>query len=102
MIIIKKLSDLIDEELNDAEKYAKLALEYKEEMPKIADLFFNLSLEELRHMSNLHNAVVEVINQYKDDPDPRTEGMKIAYDAIHEHEIAKEKGVRILQAMYRE
>ena len=99
---IKKLSELIDEELGDAEKYAKLALMYREDMPKVAEMFFALSVDETRHMNNLHSAVVDLINQHKDDPDPRTEGMKVAYDLIHQHEIEKEKGVRMLQSMYRE
>jgi len=102
MKVIKEMSGLIDEEIDDAEKYAHLAMVYKEEMPDIAELFFSLSLEEIKHMNMLHNAVVQVINKHKDDDDPRTEGMKLAHEFIHEQEIKKENKVRVLQAMFRE
>lgn len=44
MRIVKKLTELINEELCDAEKYAKLALEKKEQYPETAELFYSLSL----------------------------------------------------------
>ena len=102
MRIIKKLTQLIDEELCDAEKYAKLALENKETYPEEANMFYSLSLEELRHMNVLHDSVTRLIALHKDDPDPRTEGMKLAHEILHEHAIEKEKAVRMLQTMYRE
>lgn len=102
MRIIKKLTELIDEELCDAEKYAKLALENKEDFPELAEVFFGLSGEELKHMNLLHNQVVKLIALYENDPDPRTEGMKLAHKILHERAIEKEKSVRILQSMFRE
>ena len=102
MRIIKKLTCLIDEELGDAEKYAKLALEYKDDHPTIAELFNSLSSEELKHMSYLHDAVVKLIAEHENDPDPRTEGMKLAHQLLHERAIEKEKEVRILRSMFRE
>ena len=46
MKIIKELSGYISEELDDAEKYARLALTYKQEYPSLADLFNRLSGED--------------------------------------------------------
>ena len=102
MRIVKKLTELINEELCDAEKYAKLALEKKEQYPETAELFYSLSLEELKHMNALHNAVVKLIEPHIGDNDPRTQGMKIAHEILHEQAIEKEKEVKILQDMYRE
>ena len=104
MKIIKKLCELIDEELCDAEKYAKLALKYKDEDTELAALFYNLSLEETRHMNQLHNAVVKKVEEAKASgkDDPRTEGMKIAYDMLHEKAIEEAKEVSVMQSMYRE
>ena len=102
MKIIKKLTCLIDEELHDAEKYANLALRYKDEDPEISALFYSLSIEETKHMNMLHDAVTKIIKGIKKEDDPRTEGMKIAYDLLHEKAIEKEKEVAILQSMYRE
>jgi len=101
MRIIKKLSELICEELGDSEKYAKLALELKDSMPDIAEMFYALSIDEMKHMGMLHNSVTRVISEHEEDPDPRTEGMKAAYEIIHEREIEWEKSVKILQSMYR-
>jgi rubrerythrin len=102
MKIIKKLVELIDEELDDSEKYARLALKYKDEDTAMAEMFYSLSLDEMKHMNTLHNAVVKVVSNIKAEDDPRTEGMKIAYDILHEQAIEKAKNVQILQSMYRE
>lgn len=101
MQIIKTLTDLIDEEICDAEKYAKLALEYKDSYSDLAKMFFTLSQEELKHMAMLHSADVEFVRMHETDTDPRTEGMKIAHQILHERAMEKEKGVRILLDMYR-
>lgn len=53
-------------------------------------------------MNALHNAVVKLIEPYMGDNDPRTQGMKIAHEILHEQAIEKEKEVKILQDMYRE
>ena len=104
MKIIKKLCDLIDEEIHDGRKYAKLALEHKDEDMALGEMFYNLSLEEMRHMNTLHNAVVKAINTIKAEKagDPRIEGMQVVYDLLHERSINKAKEVQILQGMYRE
>ena len=65
MKIIKKLSDYIEEEIDDAEKYAECALKVKDEYPSVSDLFFILSGEELTHMSRLHNEVQKLIEDYR-------------------------------------
>ena len=104
MKIIKKLCDLIDEEIHDGKKYAKLALKHKDEGTALAEMFYNLSLEEMKHMNTLHNAVVKEINKIKNEhgDDPKIEGMQVIYDLLHERSINKAKEVQILQSMYRE
>lgn len=104
MKIIKKLCDLIDEEIHDGKKYAKLALKHKDDDTALAEMFYNLSLEEMKHMNTLHNAVVRVINKVKaeNDGNPNIDGMQVIYDLLHERSINKAKEVQILQNMYRE
>ena len=104
MKIIKKLCDLIDEEIHDGKKYAKLALAYKDDDVALAEMFFNLSLEEMKHRQTLHNAVVKAINKIKIEKadNPKLEGMQTIYDLLHERSINKAKEVQILQNMYRE
>ena len=65
MKIIKCLSNQIEDELDDAEKYIELAMRWKDEQPETADLFYQLSLEEMGHMERLHKEVVRLIEEYR-------------------------------------
>jgi ferritin len=55
MKIIKKLSEYIEEELEDSEKYILKAMEYKEDWPEVAGTLYMLSLEEMKHMQLIHD-----------------------------------------------
>ena len=102
MQIIKKLSRMIGEELEDAEKYAKCALEKRNEYPVIAEMFYSLSLEEMKHMQQLHNAVVKLIDEAKANGKEIPVGMQEMYELIHEQEIEHAAEIRMLQSMFRE
>lgn len=102
MKIIRKLSDHIDEELNDARCYAKWAIEVKDERRGLADVLYSLSLDEMKHMNALHDEVVKIIEEYhKEHGDPPV-SMQAVYDYLHEKQIEKAQEVRNYQALYRE
>ena len=65
MLIIKKLSRMIKEEIGDAEKYARCAIEHKETDKALAETFYTLANEELKHMNMLHEQVARLINEYR-------------------------------------
>ena len=102
MKIIKCLNEYIEEEIGDAEKYIKKALEVKEEYPELADLFNTLSTEELKHMQALHGAVVKLIDAYKKTYGEPPAPMLAVYEYLHEKSIDEVKEVRLLQQMYME
>nr|DAY80572.1 MAG TPA: Rubrerythrin heme iron peroxidase [Caudoviricetes sp.] len=102
MKLIEKLSAMVDEEIVDAMKYAKCALEYKDEYPALAKTFYDLSGEEMRHMTMLHAEVAGVIQKYRQEHGEPPEGMKCLYDYLHRKQIERAAEVRTMQGMFRE
>ena len=102
MKIIKCISEKIKEEISDAEKYIDLANEWKDEEGEAADLFYELSTEELGHMERLHNLVADLIEDYRKENGDPPAGMMALYDYLHEQQIENTMRVKVKQAMYKE
>lgn len=102
MRIIKCLTEYINEELHDAQKYAEKALKVKADYPEVAEVFENLSNEELKHMYSLHGQVTRLIENYRKLQGEPPANMLAVYEYLHEEAIKKEKEVRLLQQMYME
>ncbi len=86
MEVIKSIVKKIDDELEDAEKYIKCAFKEKNEHPQLAEVYYRLSLEEMNHMTMLHDQVVRIITEYKQSHEVPA-GMQTLYDYVHEREI---------------
>ena len=77
MQLIAGISDDIEEELEDACKYIDKAMRLKESDKITADMYYQLSVEEIGHMEKLHKRVVDVIAEYR-----RTNGGPASGDAV--------------------
>jgi Mn-containing catalase len=93
---------MIEDEIKDAEKYAKKALEMKDTDRTLADVFFNLSTEETRHMNILHGEVARMITEYRRTNGEPPAAMLTLYEILHERHINDAAAVKVLQNMYLE
>lgn len=101
MTEMKLLLEHIDEELNDACTYARLALEYRDTELEMASLFYKLSGEEMTHADALHKRVIAVIDRYRQPGGDQPEGMKAIYEFVRKREIKKAEEIANLQNMFR-
>ena len=101
MTIIKKVCEMIDEELEGACHYVKCALKYKEEYPGLSKTFYELSGDEMEHVSSLHNEIVKLIEAYRRENGEPPENMLAVYDYLHERQIEKANKVRMYQDQYK-
>lgn len=86
MLVIKKISQKIDAELEDAQKYIHCAYKMRDEYPKLADAYYRLSLEEMNHVTILHDNVIAIIEEYKRSNEV-PESMQVLYDYLHDRQI---------------
>ena len=101
MEIIKHLSEQIEEELGDANKYIKCALKHKETEPELARLYFSLSLEEMKHADMLHDEVKKIIADYRVKNGEPPETMILLYNYLHEKQIARASKIKAKQESFK-
>ena len=97
---IQTVVDRINEEIEDAETYVKLAMEQKDRHRSLAETFFQLSQEELRHSTALHNEVVKLIEEYRKSEGEPPADMLAIYDYLHKMAIEHTEKVKRLQNLY--
>lgn len=100
MKIIKDLSDMIADELEGAEHYAKYAIKHKIDHPGLASALYDISKQEMHHVNILHDEVVKIIKEYREKHGDPPEAMQAIYDWQHEKHIDEAKEVKILQDQY--
>lgn len=101
MMIIKCLSELIEDELEDANHYIDLAMKWRTEEPDTAELFYELSKEEMGHMEKLHEEVTELIEEYRKEKGEPPKEMMVLYEYLHEKHIGTATQIRVKQGMYK-
>ena len=101
MTIIKCLSELIEEELSDSDRYIDLAMKWRKEEPDTADLFYELSIEEMGHSEKLHEEVTELIEEYQKEHGEPPKDMMVLWEYLHEKHIETATRIRVKQGMYK-
>lgn len=84
MRIIKTLSENIEEEIEDVRKYARLAIEVRNEgNAALAQLYYQLATQESEHVMKLHAQVTALISDYRSKNGEPPEGMLEIYNYLH-------------------
>lgn len=101
MKLIKELEELIEDEIHDVEKYAKMALHLKSTNPTLAQILYNISVQEDSHRNVLHNEIVKLIENHRDRHGEPPAAMQAVYDYLHERHIEDMADARRYQEMYK-
>lgn len=100
MKIIKCVAEKIEDELHDADEYIGLAMNWKDEQPDTAKVFYELSLEEMGHVDKLHAEVTRMISEYRQKTGEPPKDMLTLYNYLHEKHIAEAMSIKVKQGMY--
>ena len=71
------------------------------ETPALADLFYELSLEEMGHVEKLHKEVADLIAEYRTDHGDPPKEMMTLYDYLHEKHIGMATEIKVKQGMFK-
>ena len=101
MRTIEKLEKQINDEYCDAEKYITCALLNKEDNRDLADMYYELSQEEMKHAAKLHDMARKIIDDYKAKNGEPPEAMLAVYKIMHERDIEYATKVRVMIQQYK-
>ena len=101
MKIIKELEEMIEDEIHDIKKYAKMAAELKAEHPGLAQVLYNISTQEDTHQAMLHAEVVKIIEGYRKTHGEPPAAMMAVYEYVHKKHIERLEEARRYQDMYK-
>ena len=102
MNTIKKLSEMLDEEIEGAEEYIKCALKHKEEHPEMAKMFYDMSFDEAHHATMLHDMIGKIVINYHREHGEAHPGMSAVHDFLHERYISKMHDIKMWQDEYKD
>lgn len=101
MKLIRDLEELIEEEVSDVKKYAKMANELRADHPQLAQVLYTISSQEEGHQQMLHNEVVKIISDYRREHGDPPEAMMAVYEYVHKKHIDKLAEAKRYQELYR-
>lgn len=98
MKLFEELLDNIEEEYEDAKKYIKMAMAYREKFPNDSKLFAQLSGEELSHADRQKRAVMDHLRMAEGHE--HHEKMEIIWEHVHRRFSECEEHIKVLMDMY--
>jgi rubrerythrin len=101
MKLIQNLQELIEEEIHDVKKYAKMAAELKAEYPSLAQALYTISTQEDSHQAAIHAEVVKIIQEYRRTHGEPPANMMAVYDYLHKQSIDRLAEARRYQEVYK-
>lgn len=101
MKLIQDLQELIEDEINDVKKYAKMATELKADYPSLAQALFTISTQEDVHQATIHGEVVKIIQEHRKAHGEPPAPMMAIYEYLHKKSIDRLADARRYQEMYR-
>lgn len=101
MKLIKKLEELIEDEIHDIGHYAEMAAEVKAEHPGLAQVLYTISTQEDAHQAALHTEVVKLIEEYRRTKGDPPAAMLAVYDFLHKRHIENLAEARRYQDIYK-
>lgn len=101
MKIIKYLEEKIEDEIHDIEEYAKMAASVKEDHPGLAQVLYNISMQEDAHQAALHAEVVKIIEEHRRTHGEPPAAMMAVYDYVHKKHIEELAEARRYQDIYK-
>lgn len=99
MKIIKDIVKDIQEEMEGAEHYAKLATEYKDSDKALAETYKKLANTELEHVNTLHAQAVRLIKEEQARGTQTPAAMQAVWDWEHEKMIDTVARIKVMLAM---
>ena len=101
MKLIRDLEELIEDEIQDVKKYAKMAAELKAEHPGLAQVLFTISTQEETHQAAIHTEAVKIIEEYKRTHGAPPPAMIAVYEYMHKKHIDSLAEARRYQDIYK-
>lgn len=95
------MSETIEDFINQADDYIKLAYKYKSEYLDVANAYYNLSINRLADIKSMHDIVTKVINNYRSEHGEPPAPMMAIYNYEHGKHIKKVGELKIMQDAYK-
>lgn len=101
MKLIQTLEEKIEDEIHDIKEYARMAAELKEEHPALAQVLYNISVQEDAHQAAIHSEVVKLIEEHRRVHGAPPPAMMAVYEYVHKRHIEKLAEARKYQDVYK-